>query len=255
MTLELEILSAPLEVKFAEADAPGSFEGLASAFGVVDAHADMCLPGCFKASLAAHKAAGTMPIMYLNHGPAFPGGHTLPIGVWTHMEETAEGLFAKGQLLNVDLERGKEVRGLMVGGALSALSIGFRVPAGGASYNSKAKHGEARRLLKNVELFEVSPVARGSNPRAKVSHIKADAADAIRDIQAKIAAGEWPTQREFERGLRDVFGLSRSQAAAVADHGFKSLVAREREGEANEAAAKAAMDMRAALDGICFPTF
>lgn len=252
----LEHIAAPLEVKFAEAEGPGSFEGLASAWGVVDSHGDVCTPGCFALSLAEHKARGTMPIMYGIHGPALPGGDPYPIGVWTHMEETGEGLFARGQILNMDTDRGKNVRGLMAGGALKALSIGFRVAAGGASYNSKAKPGEASRTLKAVRLIEVSPVPVGSNPRALVQHIKSEALDAIAEFKARLTAGEVPEVREFERLARDALGFSRTQAAVLATRGFKALSTRDAaEGEANRAAANAVRTISAALDSIPLPRF
>jgi HK97 family phage prohead protease len=252
----LEHLAAPVEIKFAEAEGAGSFEGLASAWGVVDSHGDVCAPGCFALSLAEHKARGTMPIMYGIHGPALPGGDPYPIGVWTHMEETAEGLYAKGQILNMDTERGKNLRGLMAGGALKALSIGFQVPPGGSSYNSKAKPGEARRTLKNVRLIEVSPVPIGSNPRARVQHVRSELLDDIAEFKARIASGERVEVREYERLARDVFGFSRMQAEVIANHGFKALYTRESgSGEANKAAVQAAQEMRAALDGFSLPRF
>ncbi len=159
---------APLEVKFAD-DALGEFYGLASAHGVVDSHGDVVVPGAFSASLAEHKARGSMPTMYVQHGPAL-GGDPLPVGVWTHMEEDAHGLRVKGRISALDTDYGRRIRSLVRDGALKGLSIGYNVATNGAVYGRKA--GEPRRTLKAVRLVEVSLVSTPSNDRAWVESIK-----------------------------------------------------------------------------------
>lgn len=256
--MTVEHLAAPLELKFAEGsgDPAGTFSGMASVFGIVDSHGDAVLPGAFSASLAEHKARGTLPILYVNHGPA-TGSDPLPSGKWHSMEETAEGLHVKGRISGaLDTEHGKRIRSLIADGALGSLSIGFRVRPGGATLNTKAKPGEAHRTLKSVSLVEVSLVPAGSNPEARVQHIKSEALDAITEIRERVAAGDLPTEREWERAMRDAFGLSRAQAATVATRGLKALCMRDAAGsEANKAAVQAVHEMRAALDGFSLPRF
>jgi HK97 family phage prohead protease len=255
--MSVEHIAAPLEVKFAEAgaDPAGTFSGMASVFGVVDSHGDSVVPGAFAASLAEHKARGSLPIMYAMHGPAL-GADPLPSGVWQEMRETPEGLHVKGRISALDTDYGKRIRGLIADGALGSLSIGFRVRPGGAAHNAKALPGEAHRTLKSVSLIEVSLVPTGSNPQAKVQHIKSEALDAIAEFKARLTAGEVPEVREFERLARDALGLTRTQAAILATRGYKALCTRDAaEGEARKAAARAAQEMHAALDGFSLPRF
>jgi len=253
----IEHIGAPLEVKFADGggEPAGTFSGMASVFGVVDSHGDSVVPGAFAASLAEHKARGSLPIMYAMHGPAL-GADPLPSGVWQEMQETPEGLHVRGRISALDTDYGKRIRGLIADGALGSLSIGFRVRQGGATLNTKARPGEAQRTLKAVSLVEVSLVPAGSNPRAKVLSIKSEALDAITEIRERVAAGDLPTEREWERAMRDAFGLSRSQSAIAATRGLKALSTRDAaQGEANKAAMQAAHEMRAALDGFSLPRF
>jgi hypothetical protein len=139
---------------------------------------------------------------------------------------------------------------------MRGLSVGYKVAPGGASYAKQPGPGEARRVLRGIRLIEVSIVSQPSNPLARVSHIKSAAViDAIEELRARIAAGDLPTEREIEKHLRDA-GFSRSVAAAlVAGRSWKSLMQRESAAdEANEAAVKAARNLRDALDGISFPS-
>jgi HK97 family phage prohead protease len=233
---------APLEVKFA-AEASGEFEGYGAVFGNVDSHGDMIVPGAFAASLAQHKARGGLPTMYAQHGPAL-GGDVLPVGVWTEMEEDARGLRVKGRISALDTDHGRRIRALVKDGALKGLSIGYRVPSNGAVYGKKPS--EPRRTLKSLNLIEVSIVDVASNDLARVESIK-----------SRLADGEVPTLREVEEALREQFGLTRTQAAAFAAGGYKSLIARESgDGEATPPEAKAAMaDLRQSLAGFTLPSF
>ena len=74
-----QTLAFALEVK---AKDDGSVEGYGSVFGHKDAYSDIVAPGAFKATLAAHKAAGTMPAMLWQHKA------DEPIGAWSIMAET-----------------------------------------------------------------------------------------------------------------------------------------------------------------------
>lgn len=161
----------PFEFKFAGGDARGAFEGYGAVFGNVDAAGDVIQRGAFAATLARHKAAGTMPKMLLNHGSmgGLAGGPMadLPIGKWTSMSEDSHGLQVKGRLINLDTERGKTVYGAMREGELDGLSIGYR-----ARSSEPGKPGGPRRILKEVDLLEVSPVTFPANSLARVSSVK-----------------------------------------------------------------------------------
>lgn len=231
----MDTFIAPLECKFAGDGATGEFEGYGAVFGNTDSHGDVFLPGAFTATLADHKARGTMPVMFVQHGPAL-GGDPLPAGVWRAVSEDGKGLHVKGKLSALDTDYTRRVRSLMQDGGLNGLSVGFRVATDGAVYGRKA--GEPRRTLKAVHLPEISLVHAGSNPLARVDSFK-----------SVLANGELPTLRAFEDFLRER-GFSRSQAAQIAERGYKSLPRDEGGGDAKEAVAALA----GALSGFKLPS-
>ena len=128
-------------------------------------------------------------------------------------------------------QAGREAYELMKMGAIDGLSIGFRVDSKGQSYDSRNR----RRLLKEVELMEVSLVTFPMNPRAKIRSVK----------------GEEITIREWESGLRDVFHLSRSEAkvAAKAVHDSFHGTTRGCECEETDETAKAIQNLINTLKG------
>lgn len=222
------------EFKFAADPSTGVFEGYAAVFGNADSHGDVIRPGAFTDSLTAHKAAGTMPALYVEHGPAF-GGDPLPSGVWTSLVEDTKGLRGEGKISALDTDHGRRLRGLMQDGAMRGLSIGYRVAPGGATPGTKSS--EPRRTLTALRLVEVSIVRDPSNTLARVDSVKNALAD-----------GVLPTVRELEGLLRDA-GFSRSQAEGIAARGFKALHRDDADDDAEAAA------VVAALQGFTLPSF
>ncbi len=166
----IETFLASMEIKLAPGDGTGEVSGYGAVFGNQDSHGDVILPGAFAHALAGHKAAGTMPALYVEHGPVL-GGSLLPDGVWTHMEEDATGLKVRGRISALDTDHGKRIRSLVQDGALSGMSIGFKVGAGNATVGKKA--GEPRRTISSFDkLYEVSLVNSPSNTLARVDGIK-----------------------------------------------------------------------------------
>lgn len=167
----------------------GTIEGYGSVFNVVDDWGDIIAPGAFAATLAAHKAAGTMPAMLWQHDD------DEPIGVWTEMVEDARGLRVKGQLC-MEIDEGKKAFALLKMGALDGLSIGF--------ISKKWSWDEATmvRTLQEVDLWEVSPVTFPANGQARVDGVKSGANPATIN-----------TIRDAERALRDA-GFSAEHAKA-----------------------------------------
>jgi uncharacterized protein len=188
----------------------GMIEGYGSVFGVRDSYGDVIEPGAFKASLAGHKSAGTMPAMLWQHDPSEP------IGVWTDMSEDKGGLLVKGKL--ADTQRGRDARTLMKLNAINGLSIGF--VATGKSW--KEEDGISTRILTGIDLWEVSLVTFPANPAARVTSIKSADVAQIKTI------------RDAERALRDA-GFS-AEAARLFVSRVKSVADRER--DARQAAAE-----------------
>ena len=115
----------------------------------------------------------------------------------------------KGRLA-LATQRGREVFELMKMGAIDGLSIGFKVDAKGYHYDDRGK----RRMLKEVDLMEISAVTFPMNPRARVQGVKSDR-----------------TVREWEEILRDAGNLSRQEAKVAAAAVAKSLSQRDADDE------------------------
>ncbi len=172
-------------------------EGYGSVFGNVDLGGDVVVRGAFAESLAEHKAADTMPQMFWMHN-----WDQVP-GAWDEMAEDGDGLYVKGTLAKTQL--GDEIRTLVGMKAVRGLSIGFFIKRDGAEYDD-----DGTRLLKKLDLIEVSPVSLAMNPLAQITASKARLS----------AAGEYvPTARQFERTLRDV-GLSQNCAKRLVSAAF-----------------------------------
>jgi HK97 family phage prohead protease len=218
-------LLAPFEVKL-DAGQPGRFKGYGSTFGNVDLGKDKVAKGAFTRSLGEHVKAGTLPAMYWMHD------RSEPVGDYLDMGEDAKGLWTEGQLWTGDNETecSRKSMNLLKGTSPKGMSIGY----GTKKYSFDQKTGI--RTLEDVDLYEVSIVGYGMNPKALITHIKSLVED-----------GETPTIRDLEEVLRDA-GLSANQAKAILSSGYKAL---QRDAEIPTAAdeIKALLRMRAALRG------
>ncbi|MBZ0123837.1 MAG: HK97 family phage prohead protease [Roseovarius sp.] len=181
-------LSVPFEVK-ASASEAGNIEGLASPFGgSPDAYGDVIAPGAFSETLAQHRASNTRP--------AFLWAHDIsrPVGTWTDLSEESDGLHVAGRF-NLDTEAGRDAFAHVRGGSATGLSIGYRVPPGGA-----VKNPDGGRTLAKLELLEVSLVAVPAAPAAQLRQVKSIAdlesllrgAGLARGAAKKLARGGWP---------------------------------------------------------------
>lgn len=188
----------------------GSVEGYGSVFGHRDTYDDVIVPGAFSASLAAHRAAGTMPAMLWQHDPGEP------IGVWTEMVEDEKGLRVKGRLV-LGAERGRAAHELLKAGALNGLSIGFMAKQWAYDRETEV------RTLTEIDLWEVSAVTFPANAKARIIAVKAADVAGITTI------------RQAEKVLRDA-GFS-DDAARAHTAQVKRIVLAER--DARDAAARA----------------
>ncbi|PPB81297.1 hypothetical protein LV82_01343 [Albidovulum inexpectatum] len=130
-------------------------EGYASVFGLEDQGGDIVLPGAYGRSLNGAPGARGAVKMLWQHDPA------QPIGVWEEIVEDARGLRVRGRILT-EVERGREAAALVAAGAVDGLSIGYRVVRA-------EKDSKGRRLLREVELWEVSLVTFPMLPQARVA--------------------------------------------------------------------------------------
>ena len=137
-------------------------EGYASRFGLPDHGGDIVAKGAFAASLARLAARGDKVRMLWQHDP------TKPIGVWDEIREDATGLWVKGRLLS-EVTLAREAATLIEAGAIDGLSIGYRTIRA-------EKDRQGRRVLNEVELWEVSLVTFPMLPEAKLGAKAADEA-------------------------------------------------------------------------------
>lgn len=205
---QLKVRDFTLCVKADGVSDDGTFEGYGSVYGVVDTYQEVVAPGAFAESLAELNAKQRrVPVLWQHRSDQ-------PIGVYSEITEDETGLFVKGQLLITGVGLAAEAHALMKAGAVTGLSIGYWVRE--SSYDEKT----GIRTLTKLDLVEVSLVTFPANDDARVEAVK-----------FKLAHGELPTIREFEKLLREA-GFSKQQASTVAANGLTELLRRDAEGAA-----------------------
>jgi uncharacterized protein len=191
---------APLEMRFSGQEAAqGVISGYASIFvgqpgGEPDSYGDVIARSSFKATIAAHAAAGTAPVMLWSHDPAHP------VGRWTEIREDDRGLFVRGQL-NLKTQAGRDAFEHLRARDIGGLSIGFQIAEGGFQRQS-----DGSRLLTAIDLFEISLCAMPAARAARVTDIKSD-----------------PGSRQELFTFLHQAGLSRAAAKSVAAGGWSAL--------------------------------
>jgi HK97 family phage prohead protease len=181
----------------------GTFTGYGSVFNVTDKGGDIVAPGAFSETLAEQKKAGRLPAMLWQHNMREP------IGVYTSMEEDSVGLKVQGQLA-LKTARGAEAYELVKMGAISGLSIGYRVR------DDSWDRVTGVRTIKKADLVELSLVTMPMNDSARISSVK--------------TIEEMESLAEIERYLRDAGSFSRSEATALVSR-IKSVIGRGDPGE------------------------
>lgn len=212
-----QVRSYALQIKATGDD--GTVEGYGSVFGVKDNYDDVIAPGAFAASLAEHKADGTMPAMLWQHNS------DEPIGVWTEMVEDPKGLRINGQLA-LDTVRGKEAHALLKLGALNGLSIGFMAKQWAYDRDTEI------RTLTEIDLWEVSLVTFPANEKARVTNVK--------------AAEQLAAPKDAERALRDA-GFSKADATAFVSRAMRMGEERRDSADSTARAAQSAERLLRAL--------
>jgi len=199
--------SYPMEIK--QISDEGYFSGYGSVFDVVDDWDDVIVRGAFAETLQSKT-----PVMLWQHDSAEP------IGVYERVYEDEIGLWVEGRLL-LDLEKGREAYILLKNRAIRGLSIGF-LPI---VWEDEMRNRKKIRVIKSIDLWEVSLVTFPANKKAVVDEVK--------------------TVRGLENLLRDV-GYSRAEAkAALAAIRADS----QRDAEAEEAK-KAALNLISKMRGV-----
>ena len=81
--------------------------------------------------------------------------------MWDEVREDDTGLWVKGRLLD-STQKAREASALIEAGAIDGLSIGYRT-------KTAARNEKGQRLLKELELWEVSLVTFPMLPSARVA--------------------------------------------------------------------------------------
>lgn len=186
-----------LELKFVGEDM--TFEGYASIFGGVDAYGDTIDPKAYDQTLVDRQR----PIrMRWNHfGPV--------IGKWLNMFVDGKGLYVTGQL-TPGHSTAVDVYASLKHGAIDGMSIGY-IP------RMVEELGEGRRLLKQIDLVEISVVEEPADLGAKVESVKYQL-DACYSM------------KEVETFLREVGKFSKADSIALIGR-IKRLALGEQEAE------------------------
>lgn len=152
-------LSIPQKHPSSQIYSKGLVSGYASFFEIRDMHGDRITPGAFTKSLKNWHFQRSCPKMLWQHDIR------QPIGIWTSLREDNQGLYVQGRLA-LGTHRADEAYVLLKQGVLDSLSIGFR---------AKKIHRDQKtggRLIREVDLIEVSLVTYAANPKARIHHIK-----------------------------------------------------------------------------------
>lgn len=140
-------------------ESAGSFKGYASVFYELDDQGDRVLPGAFADTIKQWQSRRQAPKMLWQHD------QTEPIGWWKLINEDQQGLYVEGQLL-LSLQKAQQIYEMLKSGMIDGLSIGCRV----LEAESEISTGE--RLLKSLDLFEISLVTFAANTSARIKTIK-----------------------------------------------------------------------------------
>lgn len=156
------------------------FEGLASTFGNIDLVDDIVVKGAFTESLEKR-----IPKILWQHS------YYEPIGMPEIIKEVDEGLFLVGKLPKEDtLVKGRVIPQIKVG-SVNTMSIGFSIPEGGSEVRS-----DGVRLLKRIDLKEVSLVTFEANSLAKVSGFKNEESKTVTPFQGNLPVA--PSSRSWD---------------------------------------------------------
>lgn len=192
-----QIALAQTEIKFV--GNAYQFTGYASMFNGIDSYGDTIEPGAYKNTLEGRDRPVRM--RWNHYGDV--------IGKWTSIREDEKGLYVEGEL-TPGHSKAADVFASLKHGAIDGLSIGYRIKAFNQLDNN-------RRLLKEIDLVEISVVEEPADLAARVSEVKTalESANSLKEIESL---------------LRDAGGFSRVDAKHLVSK-INSLYQREAEAE------------------------
>lgn len=183
-----QVKSIPMEVKINEENRV--FEGYASTFGNKDFVNDIVVAGAFKKTIEERFAKKQIKVLYQ---------HYEPLGIPLHMEEDSKGLYVKAHISRTQL--GNDVLELMRDGVIDRMSIGYDI------IQDEKDDKAGTRLLKELKLYEFSPVTFPANEEAIIEQVKS--IDDMEQLLRKTVGGD------LTRLLKEGRVLSKSTASKI----------------------------------------
>jgi HK97 family phage prohead protease len=149
----------------------GTFKGYASIWNEIDSYGDQVVKGAFKKSLRESKK---FPMLWSHKVDE-------PMGVIGGAEDDL-GLLVEGAL-NLEIQRARETRAMMIqakdAGIPMGLSIGYQTIV------EEIDKSTSVRKLKEVKLWEISPVVFPACLGARIGEVKSESDTEQEDIELK----------------------------------------------------------------------
>lgn len=209
MTLLAKAITGP-----ARATERGEVTAIVATTGVIDHDGDIILSG------AVRRGA---PVVLSMFGHDSLREHAPPVGRGTLVEEAGRIVFSGSYFMNT--RRGKEAFRIVVGLAeLAQWSFGYRVTSEAAPSDEQRRRG-ALRLIRSLDVSEVSPVLRGAGIGTGTSTAKREARE-----QAEIlgeAARFLTASRRGLAVLNGTFAAEQITLRRIAEHAELRRIARQ----------------------------
>lgn len=157
-----ELSLAKCEVKMG-AEGSLQFSGYASVFDGLDSYGDTIKAGAYKGTITDRERP--IQLRWNHSGPV--------IGKFTEIYEDEKGLYVAGELTKGH-SVAEDTAALLRHGAISGLSIGYSV--------KDSEQQGVIRVLKDIELFEISVVETPADNNAHIQTVKS--AENLKDVEA-----------------------------------------------------------------------
>lgn len=136
-----------------KASAENTIEGYAAYFGNVDSYGDIIEQGAFSKTLKENN--NRVKVLWQHNTNE-------PIGKPIQMEQDSKGLYIKAKISMTDV--GRKAMELMRDGVIDEMSIGYDI--------IKDEFKGKNRMLKELRLWEFSPVTFAANEKARITSAK-----------------------------------------------------------------------------------
>lgn len=179
--------------------------GMLAAFGNIDDGRDMLIKGCFAKSIAEHGPGSDS-----DRKIVFLWAHDSkdPIGRFTKLEETDEGLYFEAEL--DDVPSGNRALKQYASGTLNQHSIGFNYAWDKIEY---VQDGDFF-LVKEVKLYEGSVVPFGMNENTPFMGFKSlvtDQPDLMAEIESELKTIPAVSQPQIRKLIQKIVSLLKSE--------------------------------------------